>query len=108
VPADACGPSPGSLVLALLQCGSCRLRQGRSIETEKHRFVCGLQQRDSHQAAEAGFEIDMVHFPNCGGHLKIIAAIMEQPVIEKIVTHLGLQPRAPPSAPAPRSQLQAA
>jgi len=50
----------------------------------------------------------MVHFPNCGGHLKIIAAIMEQPVIEKIVTHLGLQPRAPPSAPAPRSQLQAA
>jgi hypothetical protein len=40
--------------------------------------------------------------------LKIIAAILEQPVIEKILTHLGLQARAPPHAPARRSQLQAA
>jgi len=37
------------------------------------------------------FEIDMEHCPNCGGHLRIIAAIMEQPVIEKILTHLGPQ-----------------
>lgn len=41
------------------------------------------------------FEIDMEHCPNCGGQLKIIAAILEQPVIEKILTHLGLQARAP-------------
>jgi hypothetical protein len=28
--------------------------------------------------------------PNCGGgELKIIAAILERPVIEKILTHLG-------------------
>ena len=40
------------------------------------------------------FEIDMEHCPNCGGELKIIAAILEQPVIEKILTHLGLQARA--------------
>ena len=33
----------------------------------------------------------MAHCPNCGGELKIIAAILEQPVIEKILTHLGLQ-----------------
>jgi len=33
----------------------------------------------------------MAHCPNCGGQLKIIAAILEQPVIEKILTHLGLQ-----------------
>ena len=33
----------------------------------------------------------MAYCPNCGGELKIIAAIMEQPVIEKILTHLGLQ-----------------
>ena len=33
----------------------------------------------------------MEHCPNCGGELKIIAAILEQPVIEKILTHLGLQ-----------------
>ena len=37
------------------------------------------------------FEIDMAHCPNCGGRLKIIAAILEQPVSEKILTHLGLQ-----------------
>ncbi len=36
------------------------------------------------------FEIDIEHCPNCGGELKIIAAILEQPVIEKILTHLGL------------------
>jgi|GEM_PF-2223044 len=37
------------------------------------------------------FEIDVEHFPNCGGALKIIAAILESPVIEQILTHLGLQ-----------------
>jgi len=41
------------------------------------------------------FEIDMAHCPNCGGQLKISAAILEQPVIEKILMHLGLQARAP-------------
>jgi hypothetical protein len=35
------------------------------------------------------FEIDMEHCPNCGGELKIIAAILEAPVIEKILTQLG-------------------
>jgi hypothetical protein len=35
--------------------------------------------------------------PNCGaGELKIIAAILERPVIEKILTHLGLDPQPPP------------
>ena len=39
----------------------------------------------------------MRHCPNCGlGGLKIIAAILEQPVIEKILTHLGLDPQPPP------------
>ena len=38
----------------------------------------------------------MAHCPNCGGKLKIIAAILEPPVIEKILTHLGLQARAQP------------
>ena len=32
--------------------------------------------------------------------MKIIAAILEAPVIEKILIHLGLQARAPPRAPA--------
>ncbi len=51
------------------------------------------------------FEIDLEHCPNCGGELKIIAAILEAPVIERILTHLGLQARAPPRAPA-RGHLQ--
>ncbi|MFO1293967.1 MAG: hypothetical protein U1F07_12975 [Rubrivivax sp.] len=39
----------------------------------------------------------MQHCPNCdAGELKIIAAILERPVIEKILTHLGLDPQPPP------------
>ena len=40
-------------------------------------------------------DIDMQRCPNCGGDLRIIAAILEPPVIEKILTHLGLQAWAP-------------
>jgi len=43
------------------------------------------------------FDIDMQHCPNCGdGQLKIIAAILQRSVIEKILTHLGLDPQPPP------------
>jgi len=45
--------------------------------------------------------------PNFGGQLKIIAAILEAPVIERILTHLGLQARAPPRVAA-RGELQQA
>jgi hypothetical protein len=56
-----------------------------------------------------GFDIDMQRCPNCGGgELKIIAAILERPVIEKILTHLGLQVRAPPRAAERGQSLQAA
>jgi hypothetical protein len=54
------------------------------------------------------FDLDQQHCPNCGGELKIIAAIMEQPVIEKILMHLGLQARAPPRSAARGQSLQAA
>jgi len=47
------------------------------------------------------FDIDMQHCSNCGGgELKIIAAILERPVIEKILTHLGLDPQPPPKGRA--------
>ena len=47
------------------------------------------------------FDIDMQRCPNGGaGNLKIVAAILERPVIEKILTHLGLDPQPPPRAPA--------
>jgi hypothetical protein len=46
------------------------------------------------------FDIDMQHCPNCGaGELKIIAAILERPVIDKILTHLGLDPQSPARGP---------
>ena len=54
------------------------------------------------------FDLDLEHCPNCGGELRIIAAILEQSVIEKILTHLGLQARAPPRAPARGQALHAA
>lgn len=39
----------------------------------------------------------MQHCPNCGGgELKFIAAILERPVIEKILTHQDLDPQPPP------------
>ena len=53
------------------------------------------------------FDLDLEHCPNCGGELRIIAPILEPPVIQKILTHLGLQARAPPRAPA-RGQAQQA
>jgi hypothetical protein len=51
------------------------------------------------------FNLDLEHCPNCGGKLKVIAAILERPSIEKILNHLGLEARAPPRAPA-RGQMQ--
>ncbi len=45
--------------------------------------------------------MDMQHRPNCGGgELKIIAAILERQVIEKFLTHLGLDPQPPPKGRA--------
>ena len=43
--------------------------------------------------------------PELRGELKIMAAILDLPVIEKILTHLGLQARAPPRSPARGPQL---
>lgn len=34
--------------------------------------------------------LDLEHFPKCGGELKIIVAILQQPVTKKILTHLGM------------------
>ncbi len=48
-----------------------------------------------------GLDIERQHCPNCDAwQLKIIAAILERPVSEKILTHLGLDPQPPPRGPA--------
>ena len=42
---------------------------------------------------ERVFDIDIRYGPKCdGGELKIVAAILERPVIEKILAHLSLDP----------------
>lgn len=54
------------------------------------------------------FELDLDHCPYCRGELKIIAAVLEAPAIERILTYLGLQAPAPPRTPARGQALQAA
>ena len=51
------------------------------------------------------FDIDIEHYPNCGGCLKIIAAIEDQAVIVRVLTHLDLRARAPTRSPARRVDL---
>ena len=51
------------------------------------------------------FDIDMSHCPNCGqGQLKILAPILERAAIEKILTHLGIDPQPPPRGQARTAQ----
>lgn len=51
----------------------------------------------------------MQHCPNCrGGEPKIIAAILERPVIEKTLTHLGLDPQPPTKARSREADLDGA
>ena len=54
------------------------------------------------------FDIDIEHCPNCGGAVKIIAAIEDPPVRVRILAHLGLPTRGPPRAPARRLDLSPA
>jgi hypothetical protein len=46
------------------------------------------------------FLSDLELCPTSGRGLKIMAANLENPVIEKLLTHLGLPAPAPPRAPA--------
>ena len=55
------------------------------------------------------FGFDLERCPQCGGELKIIAAIEAPAVIVRILTHLVLPARAPPRSPArPLALFQAA
>jgi hypothetical protein len=72
----AFGPRPGRKVL--------------TVQAGPHRIGWA-------QLLERVFDIDMERCPNCGAaELKIIAAILERPVVEKILSHLGLDRQPPP------------
>jgi len=55
------------------------------------------------QYERCSFDIDIENCPNCGGTLKIIAAIEDPPVIDKILSHLGLPTRAAYAGASSRS-----
>ena len=46
------------------------------------------------------FDIDITNCPDCDGKIKIIACIEDPPVIEKILTHKGLNHKLPKIYPA--------
>ena len=48
----------------------------------------------------ATFNLDVLGCPRCGGRLRHIATILDGRVARKILEHLGLPARAPPSSPA--------
>jgi len=61
-----------------------------AAECEVETVQAGLHRISWARLLKRVFDIDMQHCPNCGGgELKIIAAILERPVIVKILTHLG-------------------
>ncbi len=45
------------------------------------------------------FEIDVLECPQCGGPLRVLAAIQSPEAIRKILDCVGLPSRAPPIAP---------
>ncbi len=51
------------------------------------------------------FDVDVERCGQCSGKIRIIAAIEESAMIERILTHLGLSAQSPPRAPARRVEL---
>ncbi len=63
--------------------------EAETVQTRPHRISCA-------RLLKRVFDIDTQRCPNCGdGELKIIAAILGRPVMEKILSHLGLDPQPP-------------
>ena len=105
------GPSPGISSPLDCLCPGSALANERVQTSAAGQVVLKLETawRDgTTHLVMSPFEIDLAHCPNCGSELKIIASILEAPVIENILTHLGLQARASPRAPARGQALQAA
>jgi hypothetical protein len=101
-----CADSDGFSLHAAVRCGAddrqaleqlrryitrppCRPHRARGQTPRKSQTVhCTLRVRA--RLLKRVFEIDMQHCPNCGGRLKIFAVTLQAPVIEKILTQLGI------------------
>ena len=72
-----------------------------------HSTGAARQTAGAERACSSGYSISTSNTAcaQCGGKLKIIAAIEEPAVIVRIFTHQGLPARAPPGAPARRLPL---
>jgi hypothetical protein len=87
---------------------SNRSRPGRACYRDLKRGLSRTGRAAAHElgpTAQTGLRHRYGTRPNCGGALKIIAAIEDPPVIVKILSHLDLPTRAPPRSPARRVDL---
>ena len=75
------------------------------VKKEFDEFLkCGVLAHGFHMRLKRVFRIDVDICSECGGKLKVISSIEEKEVIDKILTHLGLDskvtepfaPRGPP------------
>jgi hypothetical protein len=77
----------------------------RNIGLEHYAAVFQQNEIDFDVCRTLSDSIDMEYCANCGGRLKIIAAIVDPAVITTILTHLHLPARAPPRSAARRADL---
>ena len=90
VPGGLAQPEEALNAAAVTECGG----RARPWSAAPHQLGPLGQARLRHR------HVDMQHCPNCGGgELKIIAAILERPVIEKILKHLRSEPQPLPKGP---------
>jgi hypothetical protein len=52
------------------------------------------------RANAAAIDIDISICELCGGTVRVIAAIEEPKIVEKILNHLGISSKPPPTSPA--------
>ena len=58
------------------------------------------------QRLKRAFQLDLEHCLQCGGPLKLIAAIEDPWIIQKILRHLQTQARGPPHTASTSGEIQ--
>ena len=73
---------------------------GRQQKSRKRKRI------SSAQLFKRTFKIDVLNCDKCGGRMKLMGVVFDQPTITTTLRALGLPGRAPPIAPARSRQLQ--